>query len=177
MNDFEFTLKFSLPPSRPDPESHIEALARAGCDDAMVGVGQAGRIALDFSRAHRSAFDAIASAVRDVQRAIPGAVLAEASPDFVGLTDVADMLGFTRQNMRRLMVANAASFPAAVHDGKTALWHLATLLEWLDRQPQRQVDAGLREVAKATMAINIAGETLKLPGATLPARVRALVQT
>ena len=39
----------------------------------------------------------------------PGATLTEADPDLVGLTDVADILGCTRQNMRRLMVTDLRS--------------------------------------------------------------------
>ena len=167
MNEYEFTLKFLLPAYAPDPESHLEALGEAGCDDALVGVGQPGRIALDFIREARSAFAALSSAVRDVRAAIPDAVFAEASPDFVGLTDVADIAGFTRQNMRKLMLANTATFPAAVHDGSPALWHLARVLEWLQQQ-QRPVDAALLDVARATMKLNIARETRQLPGATLP---------
>jgi hypothetical protein len=167
MNEYEFTLKFLLPAYAPDPESHLEALGEAGCDDALVGVGQRGRIALDFTREARSAFAALSSAVRDVRAAIPDAVLAEATPDFVGLTDVADIAGFTRQNMRKLMLANTATFPAAVHDGSPALWHLARVLEWLQQQ-QRPVNATLLDVARAAMKLNIAKETRQLPGATLP---------
>ena len=173
MNDYEFTLKFLLPSHAADPEAHLEALGEAGCDDALVGVGQPGRIALDFTRTARSAFAAVASAVRDVRKAIPGAVLAEASPDFVGLTDVADIAGFTRQNMRKLMLANVSSFPAAVHDGNPALWHLASVLAWL-QQRQRPVDAALLDVARANMRINIAKETRQLPGATIPAELEPL---
>ncbi len=71
----------------------------AGCDDALVGVGQPGRIALDFTREARSASEAVLSAIKDVQRAIPGARLIEAGPDYVGLTEVAEMVGVTRQNI------------------------------------------------------------------------------
>jgi hypothetical protein len=85
-------------------------------------VGQRGRIALDFARESTSAWAAIASAVQDVKRAIPGAELIEASPDFVGLSDVADIAGFTRQNMRKLMLSNIATFPLAVHEGTPSLW-------------------------------------------------------
>ena len=63
-------------------------------------MGQQGRIALDFNRESRSAYHAIRSALRDVKKAIPKATLIEATPDFFGLTDVAEILGFTRQNMR-----------------------------------------------------------------------------
>lgn len=173
MSEYEFTLKFILPADAADPEAHLEALGEAGCDDALVGVGQRGRIALDFTREARNAFAAVTSALRDVRRAIPEAVLAEATPDFVGLTDVADIAGFTRQNMRKLMLANVATFPPAVHDGSPALWHLANVLEWLKTQ-RRPVDAGLLELARATMKLNIAREARQLRGVTLPAELEPL---
>jgi hypothetical protein len=168
MTEYDFTLKFRLPPDAPDPESHLEALGAAGCDDALVGVGQHGRIALDFTRAGRSAFAAVASALRDVRKAIPGVVLVEAAPDFVGLTDVADLAGFSRQNMRKLMLGNAATFPAAVHDGKPAVWHLAAVLAWLAEQQGRVIDRALLDIASANMQFNIAKEAKQLPGAVLP---------
>lgn len=167
MTDYEFTLKFSLPESGAEPGEYVEALAAAGCDDALIGIGQRGRIALDFTRAAKSAYAAISTAMRDVRKTIPKAVLVEASPDFVGLTDVADIAGFTRQNMRKLMINNISSFPIAVHEGKPALWHLASVLTWLGEQ-QRPVDVVLLEVAKINMTLNIAKETRKLPGASLP---------
>jgi hypothetical protein len=174
MTDYEFTLKFSLPNPEAEPDQYIAALAAAGCDDALIGIGQSGRIALDFTRTAGSAFGAISSALRDVRRAIPKAVLVEASPDFVGLTDVADIAGFTRQNMRKLMIGNMSTFPVAVHEGKPALWHLATILTWLNEQQQRAVDGALLEVATTNMALNIAKETRKLPGAILPKKLASL---
>jgi len=158
MKAYEFTLVFSLPEAASDPSGYIQVLAECGCDDALIGIGQRGRIALDFTREAKSAFKAISSAVRDVRRAIPEAVLAEASPDFVGLTDVADLAGFSRQNMRKLMVGNGSTFPVPVHEGKPAIWHLATILTWLAEELQRPVDALLLEVAQATMRLNIAKE-------------------
>lgn len=168
MTDYEFTLKFSLPASVGDADQYIEALAVAGCDDALIGIGQNGRIALDFTRGASSAFKAISTALRDVRAAIPGAMLVEAAPDFVGLTDVADIAGFTRQNMRKLMLSNMSTFPVAIHEGKPALWHLATILTWLHEQQKRPVDGLLLEIARTNMTLNIAKETRKLPGAVLP---------
>jgi hypothetical protein len=174
MTDYEFTLKFSLPGLPADPDQYVEALAAAGCDDALIGIGQNGRIALDFTRAAASAFEAVTTALQDVRKAIPDAALVEASPDFVGLTDVADMADFTRQNMRKLMVSNMSTFPVAVHEGKPALWHLASILTWLSEQQNRVVDARLMEVAQINMTLNIAKETRKLPGAVLPKKLEAL---
>jgi hypothetical protein len=38
-----------------------------------------------------------------VKAVVPGARLVEAAPDFVGLTDVAQVLGLSRQNLHKLM--------------------------------------------------------------------------
>lgn len=175
MNDYEFTLKFSLPASDQDPGAFVEALGEAGCDDALPGIGQPGRIALHFVREAESAFAAVSSALRDVRKAIPGAVFVEASPDFVGLTDVADIAGFTRQNMRKLMMSNAATFPAAVHDGKPAIWHLAAVLAWLREYQNRSMDAVLLEIAEVNMRLNIAKEARALRGNVLPKKLARLV--
>jgi hypothetical protein len=40
----------------------------------------------------------------DVRAALPEAILIEAAPDYVGLSDVADSVGVTRQNLRKLML-------------------------------------------------------------------------
>jgi hypothetical protein len=174
MSEYEFTLKFRLPDANADPEQFVDALAEAGCDDAAVGVGQQGRIALDFAREATSAFDAVVSAVQAVKHAIPGAELIEASPDFVGLTDVADLIGCSRQNIRKLMISNLATFPAAVHEGSQALWHLRPVLTWFSETQKRPIDRLLIEVSEVTMKVNIAKETRRLPGAGLPKEFESL---
>jgi hypothetical protein len=118
MNEYEFTLKFSLQDTSSDPETYIEKLWAEGCDDALVGIGQSGRIALNFTRESSSAQDAILSALEDVKRAIPKAKLVEATPDWVCLTDIAHFLGLTRQNLIELMTSSGSAFPAPVHEGK-----------------------------------------------------------
>jgi hypothetical protein len=165
MNDYEFTLKFCLPDPTQDPSIYVEMLGEAGCDDAVIGIGRKGRIALDFSRAAHSASQAITSAIEDVQRAIPGARLIEADPDMVGLADVAEILGFTRQNMRKLMLANPATFPLPVHDGTSALFHLASVLQWRQQHQQRPVDPMLLEVTTTNMCVNVVREFGRLPDA------------
>lgn len=158
MNEFDFTLRFILPATASDPECYLEALAAGGCDDALVGIGQMGRIALNFSRAGSSATEAVVSAITDVQRAIPGARLFEAAPDLVGLTDIAIIIGCSRQNMRKIMINAGPSFPAPVHEGKLAMWHLATVLTWLQDSKSLHVDARVLEVSRATRQLNIERE-------------------
>lgn len=162
MSEFEFTLKFSLPDTGASPSSYIDALGAAGCDDALVGVGQNGRVALSFTREAGSAFEALFSAITDVKQGIPGAKLIEATPDLVGLTDVADIIGCSRQYMRKLMTSSGSSFPIPVHEGKVALWRLSKVLMWLKDSKDYQVEDELLEVASANMQFNIARETLEL---------------
>ena len=93
MNQYEFTLTFSLQNAEDNPEQFLDALYEAGCDDALIGFGQPGSIALEFVREAKSAAAAVNSAIDNVKAAIPDAELIEAKPDLVGLTDVAAALG------------------------------------------------------------------------------------
>lgn len=160
--EYTFTLKFKLAQHDDDLDQIVERLGAAGCDDAVVGIGIAGRVALAFVREAPSAEAALLSALADVRGAIADAKLIEAAPDFVGLTDVADTIGVTRQNMRKLMVTNAASFPAPVHDGTTAVWHLADVLAWLKSRGTYPLSAPLIDVANTTMQINLVKAAAKI---------------
>ena len=75
--EYEFTLKFALPTNHEGVDELIGRLCTAGCEDALVGVGQAGRIALNFTREADSAKNAIFSALAAVKTAILGAKLLE----------------------------------------------------------------------------------------------------
>ncbi|MDN3522076.1 helix-turn-helix transcriptional regulator [Halomonas ramblicola] len=162
MTDYDFTLKFAIPYGL-DMEVLETRLFKAGCDDALVGLGQQGRLALEFSREAASAEEAITSAMVDVKRAIPGARLIEAGPDLVGVTDMAELFGFSRQNMRKLLQSHRATFPLPLHEGRASLWHLAEVLEWFRTHQQKLVDEALHEVARVSMQANVAREGLRLP--------------
>jgi len=156
--EYTFTLKYQLSEHDADHEQLVERLGAAGCDDALVGTGQPGRIALEFVREAATAEVALMSALADVKRTIPTARLIEAAPDFVGLTDVAEAVGVTRQNMRKLMVNNATSFPVPVHEGSTTVWHLADVMTWLQARGSYKVEASVLEVALTAMQVNLAKE-------------------
>lgn len=98
------------------------------------------------------------SALGDVQRAVPGAELIEVSPDLVGLTDVADLLGMSRQNIRKLRLAHPQTFPAPVHEGSASIWHLADILSWMQARGSQKVSSELVELAAAALQINVAKE-------------------
>lgn len=159
MKKYEFTLQFSLQDASIDPEVYVEQLGAGGCDDALIGIGQNGRIALEFSREANSAIESISTAISDVKRVIPDVRLIEATPDLVGLTDVAKILGFSRQNMRKLMLGRGAAFPAPVHEGKSSIWHLAQVLMWLKDNKTYQIENTLLDIAQANMQVNAVKES------------------
>ncbi|HEU4374592.1 MAG TPA: DNA-binding protein [Telluria sp.] len=156
--DYLFTLKYQLAEFASDMDELVERLGAAGCDDSLIGLGTPGRIALEFTRDAPDARTAMVSALEDVKRAIPTARLIEASPDYVGLSDVAELVGVTRQNMRKLMV-NSSSFPIPVHEGSAAVWHLADVLIWLDAKGNYKFERSILEVAKTAMLLNFAKES------------------
>ncbi|MCA8866847.1 MULTISPECIES: helix-turn-helix transcriptional regulator [unclassified Halomonas] len=161
--EYVFTLKYQLADSDSDLDALVERLGAAGCDDALVGVGQPGRLALEFSREAGSAEEAVHTALVDVKKAIPSARLIEASPDLVGLTDVADVVGVSRQAMRKLMLTHRATFPVPVHEGSASIWHLAEVLDWLMTRGGYQVDVGVLDIAKVALEVNIAKEAIRHP--------------
>ena len=155
MTEFTFILKFRLPHAGADAGELERQLAEAGCDDALLGIGRPGRLALEFCRQAASAQDAVSSALADVRAAVPGAELIEVSPDLVGLTDVADLLGMSRQNMRKLLLSHPHTFPVPVHEGSASIWHLADILAWLQARGSQKVSRELLELAAAAAQVNV----------------------
>lgn len=155
MREYEFTLKFKLPASTSDPDIYVDTLYESGCDDAIIGTGTKGFIALDFIREAPSAYDAMSSAIKDVRKAIPRAEIVEASPDFVGVTDVANLLGCSRQNIQKLLSKSISECPPAVYGGAQSVWHLLELLTWLIEHKNYQIDESLIEIARTTRSLNL----------------------
>jgi predicted DNA-binding transcriptional regulator AlpA len=153
---YRFTLNYQLADDATDIDMLIERLGDAGCDDALVGIGLPGRIALEFTRTAESAQAAMTSALTDVKRAIPLAQLIEATPDFVGLSDAADVVGVSRQNLRKLMLAHQRDFPLPVHAGSSSVWHLEDLVTWLQNTMDYDVPSETIEIARVAKQVNLA---------------------
>jgi hypothetical protein len=174
MQEYSFTLKFNFQDARTDPNSYIEKLYEGGCDDALIGVGKQGSIALDFIREAPSAFEAISGAITNVKKVIPNAILIEASPDFVGLTDLAEIMGCTRQNIRNVILNDRSRSPLPVYEGTPSIWHLSEVLTWLKEDKTYTIDEALLEVSMINMNFNIARNWRKIEP-TLQENIKALV--
>ena len=81
--EFEFKLTYKLPVNQSDADL-MTRLGEEGCTDALVGLGVAGQVGLEFVRKASTAEEAVLAAIEDVKRALPDAKLIEARPDFVG---------------------------------------------------------------------------------------------
>jgi predicted DNA-binding transcriptional regulator AlpA len=152
--EYEFTLRFKVPEDQRDLGELVERLGECGCNDSMVGTGVNGRIALEFVREATTAEHAILSAIRDVRKAIRGAELIEASPDLVGLSDVAECFGVSRQYVRKLTIHHGETFPTPIHQGNPSLWHMSQVLEWVNANGIFEVNGNLLEIAKIAMQVN-----------------------
>jgi len=104
----------------------------------------------------------ITTAITEVKSVLPNAQLIEATPDLVGISDIADYLQFSRQNMQKLVNKNRSTFPPPIHEGKAALWHLATVLQWFQQEQRKTFQATLIAVAQATMQLNLVKEAKQL---------------
>jgi biotin operon repressor len=169
MLEYEFTLKFALPGFDDAAEQHVKNLFDAGCDDALVGIGRSGHIILDFSRTAKSAEIAMTSAVTDVRRAIPTAVFKEACPDFVGATQISEIAGCSRQNIKKLIDADS-QFPLPIHEVGSQVYHLSSVLPRLAAHFGSPINAELMSVASFAQELNLSKQVFSSSGRPLFAR-------
>src|SRR6266851_705408 len=95
MTTYEFTLRLN----REVTDTEVEALYEAGCDDAAVETGPLGA-RIDFDREAPSLAEAIASAVRDIEK-VPGLrAIGVVCDNMVTLRDIAERSGVDREAVR-----------------------------------------------------------------------------
>ena len=175
MTEHNFELHFSLPEALDQPDEYLDALYESGCDDAVIGLGQRGFIALDFCRTAGSAESAIRSAVKDVKRAIPGARLITAAPDLVNLSDMvrlldqAGVITLSRQGMRKYALnqlkKSHRTFPPSQVFAESPLWHLDDVVSWLiDNEKVEHLENArcLLDVARGVRELNASLEYARL---------------
>lgn len=158
--EYTFTLKYKLPASKTSTDELVDMLYTNGCDDALIGTGLPGQIALEFIREAKNADVAIQSAHQDVLKTLPQAQLIEAAPDYAGLTDIAEIVSVSRQQMRKIY-EQADSFPTPLHTGKSVIWHLAEVLDWLKENKDYSFDEQTHEIARASAKLNFTSRNNK----------------
>lgn len=100
--EFEFELVFALPDEANDPLALSDAVFEAGFEDALIGTGRAGLLAVGLDLKGVDAEDVILDAARTLIRALPAkTVLHEVRPDLVSLADVAEKLAVKRQAIQQ----------------------------------------------------------------------------
>ena len=115
-----------------------DSLYEAGCDDALVCFYNQS-VYLMFDREAESFKGAIVSAVADVESASCGAkVISVDAGDLVGLSDIAELTGMSRQAIALLKDGKrgAGMFPTPVLrlEGKQPLWKWCQVAQWLSGQ-------------------------------------------
>lgn len=158
----------------------LDALYRAGCDDATVSSGSLHYLGLDFIREGRSAEAALVTAIRDIKKAIPGAKLVRAEPYLLNLSELAFLFGYTKQNMRKYargeMATVKADFPEPVVAGKTSYWYALEVAQWLDAQHVITIRQEALETLFALWSLNQALEKLHRPDSGMTASFIDLLQ-
>jgi len=111
-----------------------DALYQSGCDDGLIcAYGQS--VYIDFSRQAISLDSAIESAIDNIESAGVGAVVKSVDSALVGLSDIAEMTGMSRQAIALLKDGSRGkgNFPCPVQriKGQSPLWDWAEVAHWL----------------------------------------------
>lgn len=166
MNEYSFELLFQLNKGE-DPEQYLDSLFETGCDDATVGIGKRGRIALNFTRESENALPAIMSAIQNVQNAIPHAKFERASPDLLNISELAFEFGLGKENMRkyaRNQSAKKTPFPTPhIESEKSDYWRASEVAQWLSEHKIQDVDDSILETLVIIQMLNLAIESSRIP--------------
>ena len=145
MTAYEFVLKLN----REISDDELEALYEAGLDDAGIETGPLGALA-DFSREAPSLAEAIASAVRDIEK-VPGLRATGLQRDnMVTAADIASRTGVSREAVRLWSKGQRGRGgfpkPSLVTTGGEKVWDWIQVERWLAGQKE-QVETSAAENA------------------------------
>lgn len=157
MSLFNFTLTLSGVTS--DTPGLEDALFAAGCDDALVCFyGTA--VYLEFDRESESLAQAVLSAINDIETSGIGARVESVDSTLVGLSDIAELTGLTRQAIALLKdgARGSRQFPGPVQrvKGNSPLWHWRTVIDWLASEGRIAADSSLIANAHILDSMNLA---------------------
>lgn len=154
---------FTLIVEGPDLQSadSQEALFAGNCDDATFGVVDGVQFA-EFDREAGSYGRALASAMTDLRKSVPGTNVIHVEPDeLVTMAEIAERLGRSRESVRLLIVGQRGTGdfppPASHLRARTRLWRWPDVLEWFSTRYRGE--SGLPEdhlhgTAKVTAMLN-----------------------
>ncbi|WP_411512064.1 helix-turn-helix transcriptional regulator [Escherichia coli] len=105
------------------------------CDDALICY-YGNSVYVEFDREAKSLDEAIESAIPDFETAGIGAVVESVGSTLVGLSDIAQLSGLTRQAITLLKdgLRGKGDFPCPVQriSGQSPLWDWAEVAKWLN---------------------------------------------
>ena len=132
---FEFTLLLSAPSSFPT-DDQLDVLFEAGCDDALFG-RTAGVAYADFVREAAAFPEAVMSAIRAIEQAIPGVRISRVEPDdYVTVIDISKRTGWSREYVRLLVLGRRGTgfFPpplTRLGSSRNRIWRWSEVSRWL----------------------------------------------
>jgi hypothetical protein len=165
-------------------DESMDALFEAGCDDATFGARDSVQYAA-FDREAGSFSKALASAIHDVTKALPGLAVVRVEPDdLVSMAAIAERSGRSRESIRLLAAdrRGPGGFPSPIAyvDHKTRLWHWPDVAHWLIEHDKAKVDVDADAadlIAALNAAYDLREHTQRLPKPALALIAEALDQT
>jgi hypothetical protein len=165
MNEFNFELAFKLYEDE-NPEAYLDALFEAGCDDALVGIGNTGYIDFKYTCEPDQLTQTLKDALCKIKKAIPHATLDKVEPFLLNSTELAYHLGFSKQNMRKY-TRNESSidrpFPTPAVPGKTSYWYLYEVASWFTENTTHKFERDHITALKGIVALNRVIANSRLP--------------
>lgn len=154
---FNFTLTLSgVTASTPGLE---DTLFANGCDDALVCF-YGTSVYLEFDRESETLSSAILSAVHNIETAGIAARVESVDSTLVGLSDIAERTGLSRQAVALLKdgARGRGQFPAPVQrvKGNSPLWSWRKVVEWLVSENRIVGDSPLVANARVLDSLNLA---------------------
>lgn len=159
---------FTLVLDRLPTEAEIEASHAAGCDDATFGT-EGGLPVAEFDRHADTMADAIATAVRDLDRAGLTA-LRVVDQDLLTLADIADRIGQSRESVRRYSTGERGpgNFPPPVNPTRygTVFYRWSEVAPWVRRHLGVDVPDTDHALVVANLLLQARQHRANVPGLT-----------
>ena len=141
-------------------DSFLDRLYEAGCDDALVCFKD-GYVCLDFSRASKSAEEAVLSAIRDFEHSTVGGTVERVEPDdLASLSEIARRTGVTRASLQKYArgiskVGEDFPQPAAnISGARRELYSAAEVINWMHAKERVVLPGHSTELVNVIAKIN-----------------------